>query len=227
MFDGNREWLRIDQKKPGQNQKVWYWFEVSKKVFSGIYRQGGEDHGAYDIFMGERGFLGDDVTWWMPRADETVPEPPTFAQRCACLYHSNIVTDEEEDRIEELMAGVPVNKVNRSRKSKVKKGSGCAACKPQKHGWGPSADIKTIAEMESVSVAERWPAMAKSKPRQTWRIGTKYSWSKKWGYRKYLNEKGAREAFDKIVSKAINPYHYKLLQPDGVIVEERKAERDQ
>lgn len=77
-------WINIKEKKPEENQEVWYYFEHFNRVYSGKYSR--EDvssmyekpDGTYfsDVFYGKSGFLSDDVDWWMPRKEGE--ETPVF-----------------------------------------------------------------------------------------------------------------------------------------------------
>ena len=91
----NQKWLRIDEQKPEQNQPVFYYFGVFDRVYEVKYisteTDFGDDDGTLyeiDYFGGMSGFLGDDVTYWMPRADgDEKPADPTPEQKATCLYH--------------------------------------------------------------------------------------------------------------------------------------------
>jgi hypothetical protein len=93
----SQQWLRIDEQKPKDAQLVFYYFGVFDKVYKGMYSSEvfnlpDEDETTItcniDYFGGRSGFLGDDVTYWMPREDgDNYPEPPTSLQKSQCLYH--------------------------------------------------------------------------------------------------------------------------------------------
>jgi hypothetical protein len=101
------EWIHIDEQRPEENQPVYYWFGFWNQVYEGFYQTGdseiidGEEYGGGNVFYGEGGFLGDDVTWWMPREElpEGVvfcPAGPTKKQKAACKYHP---CGQDEERI--------------------------------------------------------------------------------------------------------------------------------
>lgn len=80
------KWIRIDEKLPEEGQKVFYYFEVFKQVYDGFYTKDKEM--GFNVFHGDHGFLGDDVTYWMPRNDgDQEPNPPSEEERRKCLYH--------------------------------------------------------------------------------------------------------------------------------------------
>jgi len=70
-------WINIKNKKPEEEQNVWYYFDFFKRVYPGKFTR--EDmsylydkpEGTYvsDIFYGESGYLSGDVDWWMPRKE--------------------------------------------------------------------------------------------------------------------------------------------------------------
>lgn len=60
------EWISVEDRLPDQGQPVIYWFSLLG-VFAGKF----ERLNGTNLFSGERGFLGDEVTHWMP-----LPEPP-------------------------------------------------------------------------------------------------------------------------------------------------------
>lgn len=83
----DRSWILVDDALPNVGQDVWYFFEVTG-VSAGQY-WGSEDGLA--TFGGARGFLGGDVTHWMPRTDGSprpeIPAGYTYPERC--LVHGN------------------------------------------------------------------------------------------------------------------------------------------
>jgi hypothetical protein len=76
-FYSMSEWLDIHDKKPYNDEPVYYYFDVFDKVYYGYYYEDdmsffyNAPHGTYkqNTFYGRSGFLGDDVTYWMPRED--------------------------------------------------------------------------------------------------------------------------------------------------------------
>ncbi len=95
MRDYKMKWLRIDEKVPTDKQKVFYYFALFDDVCEGKYVKPDEfevDGQKYrvvnHIFVGPMGFLGDDVTYWMPRKEgDPFPEPPTDEQKKTDLYY--------------------------------------------------------------------------------------------------------------------------------------------
>ncbi len=86
------KWLRIDKQKPEQNQNVFYWFGFFDKVYSGTYnlesieiRPGKIIN--IDYFCDRGGALGDDITYWLPRNEDDIPEHPSLEEKATCLYH--------------------------------------------------------------------------------------------------------------------------------------------
>lgn len=66
-------WIFVSERLPAVDQDVWYFFEVTGISPGKFY---GEEDGLL-TFGGDRGFLGGDVTHWMPRAEgDMKPEPP-------------------------------------------------------------------------------------------------------------------------------------------------------
>jgi hypothetical protein len=87
-------WLHIDEHKPEQHQPVYYWFGVWDCVYEGFFEESEEEEikGMYVFYGVDGGFLGDDVTWWLPRIElpEGIyydPAPPTDEQKASCKYH--------------------------------------------------------------------------------------------------------------------------------------------
>ena len=63
MHEGQFRWIPLDEARPIENQKVLYFFEI---VGTHPGRYAGTDEGM-DLFVGLfGGFLGGDVTHWMP-----------------------------------------------------------------------------------------------------------------------------------------------------------------
>ena len=99
-----RAWLRIDEQKPEQEQKVFYWFGSFGKVYEGAYVSEDTDfsnsNGALyqiDYFYDGGGFLGDDVTFWMPREEgDDMPDEPSLEERRSCLYHPETFEEYKE-----------------------------------------------------------------------------------------------------------------------------------
>lgn len=87
------EWIHIDEQEPEQGQAVYYWFGFWDRVSAGFFKVSDEEgFEGMQIFFGEKGFLGDDVTWWMPREElpegvTFTPAPPTAEQKARCKYH--------------------------------------------------------------------------------------------------------------------------------------------
>ena len=81
-------WHRIDKEKPHEDQKVFYWYGLPDKVYSGFY-ESCESEWIKNVFYGQGGFLTDAITYWMPRAEGQVdlPEAPTTKQKEQCIYH--------------------------------------------------------------------------------------------------------------------------------------------
>ena len=78
------EWIKIEDKKPEENQEVFYYFDILG-VYAGKYNRidlygefdDVEEEYWMDCFSGESGFLCDDVTEWMPRNEgDELPDPP-------------------------------------------------------------------------------------------------------------------------------------------------------
>ena len=87
-------WLRIDNVVPTDGQNVAYYFGFFDEVCLGTYRKGtpeiidGEEILIADHFFIGGGFLGDDVTYWMPHNfNDPIPEPPTVEEKMRDLYH--------------------------------------------------------------------------------------------------------------------------------------------
>lgn len=72
------EWIRTSDRLPDEGQAVFYYFS-GVGVHSGHYRFYPEDGPVLgQVFHGPRGFLGGDVTHWMPRSEgQPLPDPPT------------------------------------------------------------------------------------------------------------------------------------------------------
>lgn len=79
------DWIKITDRRPLDGQKVWYYFDVCG-VNAGYYElatTASLPNGntvpipPSDVFYGEKGFLCDDVTHWLPREDGDIkPDPP-------------------------------------------------------------------------------------------------------------------------------------------------------
>jgi Protein of unknown function (DUF551) len=89
-----RKWIRIDEQLPADGQDVFYYFGHFDEVCKGKYRKGmpenvgGEMITIADNFFIGNGFLGDDVTYWMPRKPgDVVPEAPSGEEKYKDLYH--------------------------------------------------------------------------------------------------------------------------------------------
>lgn len=61
-------WIHVRDEKPQQNTPLWYFFE-----HVGVHL--GEYLGD-DVFAGDGGFLGGDVTHWQYHTGQQRPEPP-------------------------------------------------------------------------------------------------------------------------------------------------------
>lgn len=89
------KWIHIDERKPEQNEPVYYYFGVWDEVCAGFFEVSTEEEEieGMNVFYGvDGGFLGDDVTWWLPRMElpEGIyfdPTPPTDEQKANCKYH--------------------------------------------------------------------------------------------------------------------------------------------
>jgi hypothetical protein len=77
-------WINIQDQKPEQNQKVFYYFSPIG-VHAGKYKQiiypkeftGSDEIVKGDCFNSGNGWLVDDVTHWMPRGNnDDFPQPP-------------------------------------------------------------------------------------------------------------------------------------------------------
>jgi hypothetical protein len=62
------DWIKYQDQQPEVNQKVIYFFE-----FVGAHR--GTYHGNWE-FSSAKGFLGGDVTHWIPDNGQEIPKPP-------------------------------------------------------------------------------------------------------------------------------------------------------
>lgn len=90
-----RQWLRIDEQLPENEQDVFYYFGVFDQIYEGKYFSqetnfDDEDGPMYtlNIFGGKCGYLSDDVTYWQPRVEgQECPEMPTPEQKATCRYH--------------------------------------------------------------------------------------------------------------------------------------------
>ncbi len=93
------QWIDIMQEKPKEGQSCWYWFEVFKKVYAGKYSKVDETPLIGDMFYDPKGYLTDDVTWWMPKedGDDEKPVPPSDALRSKCHYHPLELEEGEDD----------------------------------------------------------------------------------------------------------------------------------
>jgi len=81
------EWIKVEDKLPKENQKVWYYFKPCG-VYLGNYSRieypkeaTGVDYPVYgDCFHSKHGWLTDDVTHWMPyqayHDGDIEPQPP-------------------------------------------------------------------------------------------------------------------------------------------------------
>jgi len=87
------KWYHIDEKVPEQGQSVYYWFGVWDQVYEGKFEISTDpDFCGMKVFYGNSGFLGDDVTWWMPREElpegiRFTPAPPSPEQKARCKYN--------------------------------------------------------------------------------------------------------------------------------------------
>lgn len=86
-----REWFRIDEAQPAEEQDVYYFFGLNGKVYPGKYNRYVGEHCREDAysncFFGPGGFLTDDVTYWMPRGiNDDVPPPPSQELWAKDLY---------------------------------------------------------------------------------------------------------------------------------------------
>lgn len=94
-------WLRIDEQKPEEEQEVFYWFGAFDKVYAGkfvteVIDDVGPTPFEIDYFYDEGGFLGDDVTYWMPRNEgDPLPEHPSKELKKQCRYHPVYVSEED------------------------------------------------------------------------------------------------------------------------------------
>ncbi|MDO9527625.1 MAG: DUF551 domain-containing protein [Syntrophales bacterium] len=72
-------WINIKDELPTDQQEVVYYFKPLG-VFRGKYKKVENDEFAvgavFDCFYGDRGYLCDDVTHWMPDREGELPEPP-------------------------------------------------------------------------------------------------------------------------------------------------------
>jgi len=69
-------WILVKDKLPKKGQKVFYYFDVVG-VFAGKYNGIIDEEDVYGHhFSGENGWLVGDVTHWMPREGDELPEPP-------------------------------------------------------------------------------------------------------------------------------------------------------
>jgi hypothetical protein len=76
-------WIAYSDEQPTINQKVIYFFE-----FVGSHR--GVYHGNWE-FSSKRGFLGGDVTHWMPDEGQDIPKPP-FAKLDILIFNNQAVS---------------------------------------------------------------------------------------------------------------------------------------
>ena len=65
------DWIVMNKRSPIDGQPVIYYFE-----FCGVNRG---HFAAPDTFYGRKGFLGGDVTHWMPDEGQELPAPPDSA----------------------------------------------------------------------------------------------------------------------------------------------------
>lgn len=87
------DWINIEDQQPEDQQPVYYWFGVFNEICEGYFEICKDEYfEGSRIFYNHSGYLGDDVTWWMPR--EELPEGvrliqngPTKEQKAACKYH--------------------------------------------------------------------------------------------------------------------------------------------
>ncbi len=81
-----RQWIKITDQNPTDQQDVWYYFGVFDRVYKGKYTINqdswtDEDNAEHtfqmDCFYGNGGFLNGDVMFWMPcNEGDTTPERP-------------------------------------------------------------------------------------------------------------------------------------------------------
>lgn len=89
------KWLHIDNEIPFDGEDVFYYFAYFDEVYEGKYFEGKpQDVGGNmitfsdNIFCSPKGFLGDDVTYWMPRSpNDPEPEPPSDEEKKNDKYH--------------------------------------------------------------------------------------------------------------------------------------------
>lgn len=85
-------WINLHQQKPEQKQPVFYYFGAFDCVYAGFYvsqivHMGNHHEYESNCFYSDKGFLGDDVTWWQPREEGQVkPERPSEELRRQCRY---------------------------------------------------------------------------------------------------------------------------------------------
>lgn len=60
------EWISVEERLPKNQQRVIYYFELTGAHVGAYY-----DSVDGPLFVGDKGYLTDDVTHWMP-----LPEPP-------------------------------------------------------------------------------------------------------------------------------------------------------
>ena len=93
------KWNDIRKVKPQENQRVIYFFDVTGVGIGNYHRvKGGalgEDY-TIDVFQGSTGFLGDDVTHWMP-----IPEVPQLEGTC-CLPSCDDIIGALSNKVERL-----------------------------------------------------------------------------------------------------------------------------
>lgn len=70
-----KEWVKVSDKLPEENQKVFYFFSTLG-AFAGVY-DGLDEDLQLPCFSSKLGFLCGDVTHWMPRdEDDKMPDYP-------------------------------------------------------------------------------------------------------------------------------------------------------
>lgn len=70
-------WIKIEDKVPEVDQDVWYFFDIVGVHKGKYYGADWSDYGCGHEFGGDNGFLGGDVTHWMPcNKNSSRPERP-------------------------------------------------------------------------------------------------------------------------------------------------------
>ena len=80
-------WIKIDEKAPKENQKVFFYFEkigVERGIFRFVYTDQMKIASFYSL---NRGWLIEDITHWQPDDGRFVfPEQPTKQELHTCKY---------------------------------------------------------------------------------------------------------------------------------------------